>query len=163
MKKQKKQKKIIDEIKEYKKFLLKYLLICPIIVMPIVLSADFIAYNKDDLALAMVNILDSRKFDVLYFGESSINHYGVCDKPGSISRFFERKINRPVITIAKAGYSPIMFKEYMKLLSKVKNKPKLIIFPINMRMFSDGWIKRPSFHFKLKQLYIQYLYGYKIN
>lgn len=163
MKIYKKHKKINDEIKEYKKFLYIYVFICPIIIIPIVLSTDFIIYNKDDLALRMLNTMNSRKVDVLYFGDSSIESFGPCDKPGNISLFFEQKINKRVITIAKPGYSPIIFKEYVKLLPKIKNKPKLIIFPINMRMFSDAWIKRPDFHFKLKQLYIHYLYSDKID
>lgn len=151
-------------MKTYKKYILIYFVFFPILFIPMVISADFVLFNKDELADIIVHDMNNGGYDILFFGDSVIHAVGQCDRGGAgIDLLLNRKIDNSMLTVQHNGYSPVMYREYARLLSIVKNKPKLVIVPVNLASFSDGWYKRPDFNFPLKRLYIEYLYSGKID
>lgn len=141
-----------------------FFIVVSIIGIPITAAVDFYAKNRDAYTDFLLKTLNTTPIDVLYFGDSTIRFYASHDKDKrGIDQFFQEKSKLSVCTVANPGFSPIIYRQYVKLLKLTKYKPKLIIIPINLRGFSDSICTRPSVSFPLKQIYINYRYTGKLD
>jgi hypothetical protein len=84
---------------------------------------------------------DTGAYDILFFCDS-VMFTETPENKKTISYFLEEKLNNRILTVAGPGYSPILFREYIKLINKSKTKPKSIIVAINPRSFSEDWLTK---------------------
>ncbi|MBP9815544.1 MAG: hypothetical protein KBC63_04465 [Candidatus Levybacteria bacterium] len=93
--------------------------------------------------------------DVLYFGDSVIRTTSASDTERKPIFTYLQK-GTPKLKIAGLthdGFDSQIFYEYVKAVSKKEKKPSLIIFPINLRSFSDTW----SYDFLDQKTYLSHM------
>lgn len=148
---------------KYKNFLLIYFLIIPMLIVPGVVAIDAVVNNNDELADDLLKELNRRSYDILFFGDSTVSSYGACDKGRlGINELFLLDSGLSVYPVIHNLYSPILYKKYVKLLSDVRYKPRLVIIPITIGSFSS-WFVRPDTRFPLKQIYVDMKLSGKID
>lgn len=126
----------------------------------VVLFFDFVYFNRDDIAHGMIDELERKSPDILFFGDSVIHTSGECDKGSAgIDELLEGLTGRSILPIVHKGYSPALYENYIRLLTLAQNKPRLIIISVNLSSFSDAWF----FNFKMKSLYLRYLASGRID
>ena len=75
--------------------------------------------------------------DIIYFGDSVIRSYSATDSiKKSIVEIINDSLNLDIVDLSNFGSSPIIFSEYVKYLLRNNIYPKLIIVPLNLRIFS---------------------------
>ena len=75
--------------------------------------------------------------DIIYFGDSAIRSSSVMDSiKKSIVEIINDSLNLNIVDLSNFGSSPIIFNEYVKYLISNDIRPKLIIVPLNLRIFS---------------------------
>ena len=75
--------------------------------------------------------------DIIYFGDSVIRSYSETDSiKKSIVEIINDSLNIDIHDLSNFGSSPIIFNEYIKYLLRNNIYPKLIIVPLNLRIFS---------------------------
>lgn len=87
--------------------------------------------------LAIQKELQNKKYDVVFFCDSVMFTNGNADQR-TIAASLEGKTGLRVMAIAGPGFSPVVFKEYIKILDNVPYKP-LVIIAVNLRSFSEKW------------------------
>jgi hypothetical protein len=102
---------------------------------------------------------------VLYFGDSISFTVGECDSGNTtIYDWLQKETQTTILPIVKGGYSPIVYKDIISAFVTQKVLPKMIIIPINMRIFMPGWYTRPSFDYPLIRIKSKIKYeNYNLN
>lgn len=143
-------------MRQYRNYFAKFILFVSL-GLPVVMAADFWLKRRDPATDLICTVFNASPKDVIYLGDSTIRFTGSrdTDKTG-IDQFFLKEAGLSTVTIAKPGYSAILFANYVKLLKKTKFRPKLVIIPINLRSFSESGVQRPAARFSLQQIYSDY-------
>lgn len=137
-------------MKKYKRFIILYFFIVPLLLFPVALVYDL--RDEIKMPLRIYRSLQKKHYDVVFFGDSVLAHYGKCDKGKKpIYKIAEEKSSLSILNVDGRAYSPIIYDNYAQLLSNVKNKPKYVIIPINLRSFSSGWFNNPDFNFPIER------------
>jgi hypothetical protein len=143
-------------MKSFKTFFIACILIGSI-ALPMAVAIDFFWKRTDKHADLLMKEFNSRPIDVLFFGDSTIRFTGERDiNRDGIDTFFQQRSGLSICAIASQGFSAILYSQYVRLLDATKYRPKLVIIPINLRVFSDSVAKRPSSSFPLRQIYTRY-------
>ena len=93
--------------------------------------------------------------DMIYFGDSVLNadHKNIKN-PSSLVNIFEEYIQKNVLEISGAAYSPFIYQQNYNVIDKYSSKTKLVIIPINIRSFSSSWNKVPEYQFEQECAYL---------
>ena len=87
--------------------------------------------------------LKQEQIDVVYFCDSTMFTNG--DKSqNTIAELLEKDHRLTVLTLASPGFSPAVYKDYIKLLDRT-DKTSVVVICINMRSFSRKWAKDYSY------------------
>jgi hypothetical protein len=87
--------------------------------------------------------------EILFLGDSTVER---------VSRYDEDKRSTPevlndmikdsdVVGISHSAYTMNHYYHLIKLFGVLRDKPKTVIIPVNMRSFSPSWYERPQFQF----------------
>lgn len=133
------------------RYLAQVLVLLPFFVA-IPVSYDLFFKQEKELR-QMVEALDAQATDVLLFGDSSIGAIGRCDEGSSgIQRWIEELGSFSLLTVDENAYSPIIYQDLVEVVAGRAHQPRLILFPINLRSFSDAWFTNPSYQFELDRV-----------
>lgn len=144
----------------YKKFIIYYILGLSSILTPVAFICDLVIFHGDTMTHRILSSLNKNKVDVLYFGDSVIKAHSECEiRIDSMDDLLRKETGLNVLAIDGNNYSPIIYKNYVKLLNKTQYAPKAVVIPINLRSFSDQWFKNPAAQMKMKQFYIDWMAG----
>jgi hypothetical protein len=88
--------------------------------------------------------------DILFFGDSTLYDFKPQDEDKrSIPELLQALTpGYSLAELSHASYHMDIYLEYCNYIAKQKNRPKLIIIPINMRSFSPEWDMRPQYQFE---------------
>jgi len=143
-------------MKSFKAFFIASILIGSI-ALPMAAAIDFFWKRTDKHADLLMKEFNSRPVDVLFFGDSTIRFTGERDvNRDGIDTFFLNQSGLSICAIASQGFTAILYSQYVQLLDSTRYRPKLVIIPVNLRVFSDSVAKRPSTSFPLRQIYTRY-------
>ena len=85
---------------------------------------------------------------MVYCGDSVSFSSGKCDSgKTTIYDWLQKETQITILPVVKAGYSPIVYKDIISVFLSQKVLPKMIVIPVNMRSFNQGWYTRPSSNF----------------
>lgn len=100
----------------------------------------------------------SQKRDILYFGDSVLDttSWGDRDKRTLPQMLQGLLPHNSVAMLAHPADQPDVFLEYCRYLSRSAYKPKVVIVPISMRIFSIEWELNPGKQFEEEKLYFRY-------
>lgn len=145
-------------MKKYRTFLLSYFLIVPLLLSHAAIFIDFLITDRCAPAHGMMDALNRGNVDILYFADSVMRYHSKYDtnKEG-IDELLSALSGRTVLPVNSDAYSALIYRDYVGLLRKTRTMPSLVVIPINMRSFSDGWVKYPKYNFRLQRMYINYL------
>lgn len=144
----------------YKKFIIAYIVGVSCIFSSLAFICDFLIFHSDTAANKIYLLLNKKGVDILYFGDSVIKAHSDCEiRIDGMDELLKKETGYEVLSVNGNNYSPIIYKDYAKLISKARYSPKVVIIPINLRSFSDQWFKNPAAQMKIKQLYINLLAG----
>ena len=134
------------------------LLLAICISLPTAATVDFFWKQRDQYAAVIIRTFNTHQADVLYFGDSSIRYHGRLDNDTTgIDQIFQKKTGLSICSIANAGFSPLLYSQYIKLLDKTSYQPKLVIIPLNLRTsFTVPAARRPAFDFAMRQIDISF-------
>ncbi len=90
--------------------------------------------------------------DILYFGDSTVRTTSPSDtqKKPMFTYLQELTPQLKVTGLTHDGFDSQIFYEYTKAISKNDKKPSVVVFPINLRSFSDTW----SYDFTNQKTYL---------
>lgn len=143
------------EPRESTRYLVTLALFTALLALPAQYVLDPIA-NPDELATQMREVFDDRPADVLFFGDSVITAFSICDSgPALIPDVLAQMLGREVVTIAHWAYSPIVYQDYVKLLRTTAHRPRLVVLPVNVRVFSEQFYRNPDFHFRQRRMRVR--------
>jgi hypothetical protein len=143
-------------MQSFRRFFL-ILLVAGAVCLPAAVTIDFFWKQKDRYADFLVDTLNARQTDILYFGDSTIRFHGDRDESiAGIDQIFQTVTGLKLCTIASPGFSAVLYSQYVRLLDKTRYRPGLVIIPINLRSFNGSSIMRPALSFPLRQIYIRY-------
>lgn len=143
-------------MKAFNRFFIVFILVGSI-SLPTVVAIDFFWKRTDKHADLLIKEFNSRPIDVLYFGDSTIRFTGERDvNKNGIDTFFQQRSGLSMCAIASQGFTAILYSQYVRLLDSTRYRPKLVIIPVNLRVFSDSVARRPSSSFPLRQIYTRY-------
>lgn len=138
---------------------LRYLAVFAALCAALFLPARYLVVplaDPDPLAQALLRAFDTRPYDVLFFGDSVITETGVCDTGKQrIPEVLEERLGRPVYTVAHWAFSPMVYRDYARLLRRTAYRPRLAVLPITIRDFSSQFFRNPDFHFRERRLRIR--------
>ena len=125
-----------------------YNLLCVPVILGFILA--YIVYdiwfNKDPKIQLPLKEQDY----VLYVGDSVSFSFGKCDSGStSIYDWLQNLSQMTIIPITKEGYSLIVYKDIISVYLAQKVLPKMIIIPLNLRSFNQGWSTQPSMKYPL--------------
>lgn len=101
----------------------------------------------------LINLYDTNKLDfprVLILGDSVSERISQNDKDvRSLAQMLKEKISEDfsVEYITHSAYNSMIYYYIFLALKVLKNKPRIIIFPINIRSFSPQWDLHPLWQF----------------
>jgi len=94
------------------------------------------------------NNLDSKPYDLVFFGDSSIRAVGLCDTGTTgIDQWLKKITKYSVLPAESPAFSPIVYQDFISAVTNRLYKPKTIIIPINLRSFSAQWFTNPNYQF----------------
>lgn len=97
-------------------------------------------------ALAVLHKMNSRQFDALYLCDS-VMFTAQPDGKGSMADVLGSNHHYRVLPVAGPGFSPLLFRHYLKLASLARFKPPVLIVGVNPRSFSDNWVLDPRYRY----------------
>lgn len=81
-------------------------------------------------------LINGKEGEILYFGDSVIASSDDSDRDrGSIAHFLETEISAKVINLASPGYNTPIYYELTKYFLEGGGKPRVMIYPLNLRGF----------------------------
>jgi len=93
--------------------------------------------------VAQAKKLAEDRFDMLYLCDSVMFSNGNPDQH-TLSVLMEEKSGEKTLPIAGPGFSPVLFKEYSRIIGKIDYRPT-VVFGVNLRSFSKIWAKDYSY------------------
>lgn len=95
--------------------------------------------------------------DIVYFNDSVMGGHTDAESRATMAEMLAECLGRSVYPVSGAGYTPVLFREYADLLSVLPGKPRLVIFSINLRSFSDEWFFTPRWLYSRAALFTRLL------
>lgn len=116
------------------------------------LLSVFIEAYLDDSNFPQFNELSEslgNNTEIIYFGDSTMRWTGLNDTDKRPIGDMLRDIlgNVSVSVISNNAYHLGIYEEFSKYICSSEIRPKLVIFPINLRSFSPEWDTRPQYQF----------------
>lgn len=136
-------------------------------------SAKIIQYLRRKIFGRSYDILDKliEAFDqhhvcpeVLYLGDSTVFRVSNDDEDkrstsDMLAEYFKGTYR--VLELSHGAYHLEIFYHLLRILKRMRHRPRLIILPINMRSFSPQWYLRPNWQFRAEiELLIRYYSGH---
>ena len=108
-------------------------------------------YHELKLLLEAFDQQNESAADILYFGDSVLQRISRDDKDiKTLSEMVARRLEPVYKTciLAHSAYTPRIFLALSQVFKIMRNCPKLVILPINIRAFSPQWDCRPHWQFE---------------
>ena len=137
-----------------KKFIVNFLLFFLLIFL---LQSLLGRYELEFKELKLLKTYLKENVQILFIGDCT-NYF--CDTDDRDSRTIvemlqDRCSQFSVRGISHAAYQMDLYLELCKYIIRLKKKPEIIIFPVNMRSFSPDWDKRPQYQFEKEKIILQ--------
>ena len=113
------------------------------------------AYWKDTFSLPLRNEnIIHQGTPILYFGDSVLkSREKNSPESSTLPNLLQAQMPQtPIGTLQNGGYSADMYLAYGDYIVRESYHPRLCIFEINMRSFSNGWDLRPEWQFVQEKL-----------
>lgn len=92
---------------------------------------------------------------ILMLGDSSVGITFDSDTERlGIDAFIARDLGEPILAVTFPAFSTLIYQHYLDHLASAPNKPKVVIFPINLRTWSPAWGDRPAYQFASRTGYV---------
>ena len=102
---------------------------------------------ENKMALELTEFLSKKKLDIVYFSDSTMGPHINNENQTMTSDILGEMCNNDVYAISRGAFTANVYYEYTKLISALNYKPKLVIFCLNIRSFSKGWLfRQPNFN-----------------
>jgi len=145
-------------MKRYQRYLAQFL-IATLSMCSALVAADLLLLQSEPAA-RLASALDAVAVDILYLGDSTAYATSQCvPERHAIDGWLRRFTNRTILSIHRNGNSPIVWSDYVEAMSSRRHKPRLLLFPINLRSFSGAWFTDPTYQWKLDRLRARARYG----
>jgi hypothetical protein len=142
------------------RFLLLSLIVAPMLLVPVLLVASLMAFGGNRMAQEIVLTLNNKPADIAIFGDSVIRNYSECEaETDGIDDYLQRFSGRSLISLEHNGYTSRQFGVLSRLFGVTRHKPKVVVIPINMRVFSVSWGDNPAWQFGADMQYVRILAG----
>lgn len=119
----------------YKKWLIVFLT-TSIFILPIIFFIKFMPYHN-------LKLLALNSNDIIYFSDSVMKSHSKCEKNTMGVDDILREMGLHVINLNSSAYSPILYKDYIKIIPKNAT----VVVPINLRSFSEEWFYFNQYRF----------------
>ncbi|WP_103558178.1 hypothetical protein [Campylobacter concisus] len=124
----------------YKKWLIVFLT-TSIFILPIIFCIEFMPYHN-------LKLLALNSNDIVYFSDSVMKSHSKCEKnPMGVDDIL-REMGLHVINLNSSAYSPILYKDYIKIIPKNTT----VVVPINLRSFSEEWFYFNQYRFTAQRI-----------
>jgi len=134
------------------------------VVLPILLAPVFLTlvllFQGDEVTQHLMVKYNLAAAKVGFLGDSTLRAHSACESDtDGIDDLLAVDTGWPVTTIASAGHTPTQWSVLAGLFDHTRNKPKVVVFPINLRSYSTGWSANPAWQFGAQMQYIKILSG----
>lgn len=138
-----------------------YLGLLALSAMTILLGASILSLSTGgDLQADQLLERLERPADILLFGDSVIYSHGLCDDgTRTIPEFMASYTDHQIHSLYHAGFTPIVFREYIRLLPQATHQPSVILVGVNLRSYSDSWSKSTTFAFYRRRAVLSWMQG----
>jgi hypothetical protein len=104
--------------------------------------------------------LDAGPVDVLFLGDSVVAAIGACDVGDrGLDLWLNELTAHSVLSVSEGAFAPAVYRDLLDVVAARKFKPRLLVFPINLRSFSDDWYDEPGYQFELERLRARARFG----
>ncbi len=139
---------------------IKLLAKCAVFVIILIASSLIIEGYLDNQNFPQFGDLEKslqNNTEIIYFGDSTMRWTGQNDTDKRpIGDMLRNALeNTTVSVISSNAYHLGVYESFSNYICNSKNKPKIVIFPINLRSFSPEWDTRPQYQFKKETQQIQ--------
>ena len=131
-----------------------------------------IYYDRHHQISQIEENLSKENVDLVYFGDSVLFSIDTDDDLLGMQEFAKPIWKIPDILreltswslfdISHGNFSPVIYKEFARLIVQQPKKPKVVVIPINMRNFSSEWFYHPMYQFDIYKSQIGALTGKSI-
>ena len=131
-----------------------------------------IYYDRHNQISQIEENLSTENVDLVYFGDSVLFSIDTDDDLLGMQEFAKPIWKIPDILreltswslfdISHGNFSPVIYKEFARLIVQQPKKPKVVVIPINMRNFSSEWFYHPMYQFDIYKSQIGALTGKSI-
>ncbi len=141
-------------------FFLVAVVAVPAATAPAFLVSSLFVFSGNQIAQEILFDLNDHPVDIALFGDSVIRNYSACEaETDGIDDYLERFSGRSVLSLEHNAYASHQFARFMELFSVTAYKPRVVVIPINMRVFSSGWGDNPAWRFEADMHYVSVLAG----
>jgi hypothetical protein len=139
--------------------LLIFAIAAPILLAPILLTMVLL-FQGDLVAQQLLVRYNAAAPKIGFFGDSTIRAISACERDtNGIDDMLAVATGWTVTTLAGAGYTPLQWSSLASLFATTRHKPRVVVFPINLRSYSTGWGANPAWQFGPQRQYVRILSG----
>ena len=129
-----------------------------LIVISQVLICELAVYEEDLIPedINLVDIALEQDTDIILFGDS-VMYWGADPRNGklTIAAWIQKYLPRKSLqAIYKDAYQTEIYLRFCQYIIDQKKHPQLIIVPINLRVFSPEWHRRPEYQFEKEKIFL---------
>lgn len=145
----------------YKRFSLIILFLVPVSVLGGLLIS-VLKKPYPETAQKMIKALDQKDYEGVYFGDSVL-YFNIPEERDTrtVVDFLNELGSASALECSHGSFSPLVIKDYCRILAQREKKPKFVIVPINLRSFSPEWYLRPMYQFQKDRIKVCYQTGDK--
>jgi hypothetical protein len=142
----------------FRRYWLQLLAFTPVVLTILVLGDLWFAQH--DAVRVIRERLDTEPVDVLFLGDSVVAAVGECDVGDrGLDGWLEDLTTHSLLSVSEGAFAPLMYRDLLDVVSERRFKPRLLLFPINLRSFSDDWYNEPGYQFELERLRARVRFG----
>jgi len=131
----------------------------PMLLAPVFLTVALVLQG-DPLAQRLLLQFNLAEAKVGFFGDSTVRAFSSCERDtDGIDDKLAAITGWPVTSLVSAGHTPRQWSVLAGLFAQTRNKPRIVIFPINLRSYSTGWGANPAWQFSAQKQYVRILSG----